>query len=173
MQEENRVKYLRYLIKLFFKRESTLVIMMYQCRLMILWSVSGVYRHMSFKLIRKEERPLTTFSLTFIDPFTWVFVLLTQEVGALSVSLSTVLILAAVRPCNQGSPPGCSYLLCEVGMGCSGRKGSSWEAGWDSKVSSNGNPARDIPQLGISRRQHLSQRGQPCLALSRRHGWGQ
>nr|KAF6369145.1 hypothetical protein mMyoMyo1_010547 [Myotis myotis] len=106
-----------------------------------MWPVSGVYPHMLSKLIRMEERPRKTFPLTFIGPLNCVFALVTQEVGALGVSFSKVLILAAVRPCNWRSAPVslsgtlqfCSA-LCGEDMGCSDRNGSSWEAGWLTRV---------------------------------------
>lgn len=36
-----------------------------------MWSVSGVYPHMSSELIRTEERPCTAVPLAFIGPLTW------------------------------------------------------------------------------------------------------
>lgn len=63
-----------------------------------MWSMFGVYPSMPSKFIRTEEGPSTGCPRAFIGPFTCVFALVTHEVGALSVSFFTVLIVAAVRP---------------------------------------------------------------------------
>lgn len=61
-------------------------------------SISGVYPHVSSKLIGTKERPRAAFPCAFIGPLTCVFALVTHKVGALSICFSTVLILTVVRP---------------------------------------------------------------------------
>jgi hypothetical protein len=60
-------------------------------------SIPGVYPHMSSKLIRTEERPSAAFPTASIGLLPCVFELVTHEVGAFGVRLSTVVIHAEVR----------------------------------------------------------------------------
>ena len=63
-----------------------------------MWSVFGVYPSMSSKFTGTEEGPSTVFPHASIGPFTCVFALVTHEVGVLSISFFTVLIVTVVRP---------------------------------------------------------------------------
>lgn len=87
-----------------------------------LWPVAGVYSHISFKLIRTEERPCANFPLTFVGPVTCVSALVIQEAGALGVSSPTVLMLEALSgPCTSALLFGEQVWAAQGGRGLSER----------------------------------------------------